>query len=136
MENTPNIGLKRWEGGDRVLRAEFNDNWDKLDTALAARNCQFYTTSYVGNGDTEYTRTLTFPHRPMLVYIGGSKDFTPILSWFRGSPIARSVLGSSVSNISVTCADNAISWTYGGASFALNVKDTTYAVLALLDADN
>lgn len=36
MENTPNIGLKRWDGGDRVLRAEFNDNWDKLDTALAA----------------------------------------------------------------------------------------------------
>lgn len=34
MENTPNIGLKRWEGGDRVLHAEFNDNWDKLDAGL------------------------------------------------------------------------------------------------------
>lgn len=34
MENTPNIGLKRWDGGDRVLRTEFNENWDKIDAAL------------------------------------------------------------------------------------------------------
>ena len=34
MENTPNIGLKRWEGGDRILHSEFNDNWDKIDAGL------------------------------------------------------------------------------------------------------
>ena len=34
MENTPNIGLKRWDGGDRVLRTDFNENWDKLDAAV------------------------------------------------------------------------------------------------------
>ena len=37
MENTPNIGLKRWEGGDRILHSEFNDNWDKLDAALLSK---------------------------------------------------------------------------------------------------
>ena len=34
MENTSNYGLKRWDGGDRILHTEFNDNWDKIDTAL------------------------------------------------------------------------------------------------------
>ena len=36
MENTSNHGLKRWDGGDRILHTEFNDNWDKIDTALKA----------------------------------------------------------------------------------------------------
>ncbi|MFR6693446.1 MAG: hypothetical protein ACLUS6_05335 [Dysosmobacter sp.] len=34
MENTSNYGLKRWDGGDRILHTEFNDNWDKIDTAI------------------------------------------------------------------------------------------------------
>ena len=37
MENTKNLGLKKWEGGDRILHSEFNDNWDKIDAALAER---------------------------------------------------------------------------------------------------
>lgn len=130
MAYTPTI----WKDGQApAINAE---NLNKIEAALVERSCQLYTTSYVGNGDTEYTRTLTFPHRPMLVYIGGSKDFTPILSWFRDSRYARSALGSSVSNIEMTYTDNSISWTYGGAAFALNVKDTTYTVLALLDAND
>ena len=34
MENTSNYGLKRWDSEDRILHTEFNDNWDKIDTAL------------------------------------------------------------------------------------------------------
>ena len=34
MENTSNYGLKRWDGEDRILVEEFNDNWDKIDTAI------------------------------------------------------------------------------------------------------
>lgn len=30
MENTSNYGLKRWDGEDRILHTEFNDNWDKM----------------------------------------------------------------------------------------------------------
>lgn len=36
MENTSNYGLKRWDGGALTLHTEFNDNWDKIDTALKA----------------------------------------------------------------------------------------------------
>ena len=34
MENTSNYGLKRWDGEGRILVEEFNDNWDKIDTAI------------------------------------------------------------------------------------------------------
>ena len=34
MENTSNYGLKRWDPEDRILVEEFNDNWDKIDTAI------------------------------------------------------------------------------------------------------
>lgn len=34
MENTSDYGLKRWDGGALTLHTEFNDNWDKIDTAI------------------------------------------------------------------------------------------------------
>lgn len=37
MENTKNLGLKKWEGGDRILHTEFNDNWDKIDRAMLGK---------------------------------------------------------------------------------------------------
>ena len=37
MENTRNLGLKKWEGGDRILHTEFNENWDKIDGAIMGR---------------------------------------------------------------------------------------------------
>ena len=33
-QQTPNYQLSRWKGTDRVLMEEFNDNWDKIDTAI------------------------------------------------------------------------------------------------------
>ena len=35
-QQTPNYKLSRWAGTDRILMEEFNDNWDKIDTALKA----------------------------------------------------------------------------------------------------
>ena len=61
-QQTPNYRLSRWAGTDRILVEEFNDNWDKIDTALKANAdavaaaaavmtcCPFPTTG--GNGDT------------------------------------------------------------------------------------
>ena len=44
-QETPNYRLSRWAGTDRILVEEFNDNWDKIDTALgtAARQAAFHT---------------------------------------------------------------------------------------------
>ena len=33
-QETPNYRLSRWAGTDRILVEEFNDNWDKIDTAI------------------------------------------------------------------------------------------------------
>ena len=33
-QETPNYRLSRWAGTDRILVEEFNNNWDKIDTAL------------------------------------------------------------------------------------------------------
>ena len=64
-QETPNYRLSRWAGTDRILVEEFNDNWDKIDTALkgnadgvaalqtalaGAGNCSMETQSYTGNG--------------------------------------------------------------------------------------
>ena len=36
-QQTPNYKLSRWAGTDRILVEEFNDNWDKIDAAIAGR---------------------------------------------------------------------------------------------------
>ena len=62
-QETPNYRLSRWAGTDRILVEEFNDNWDKIDTALKSSadkstealaalencgNCGIYYESYTG----------------------------------------------------------------------------------------
>ena len=64
-QETPNYRLSRWAGTDRILVEEFNDNWDKIDTALKGNadgvaalqtalagsgNCGIAVTSYTGAG--------------------------------------------------------------------------------------
>ena len=78
MENTSNYGLKRWDSEDRILHTEFNDNWDKIDTALKGNadkaaalqtalascgNCQIGISTYTGTGTRgeEYPTVITFP---------------------------------------------------------------------------
>ena len=34
MNKTANFQLTQWEKTDRIMMEEFNDNWDKIDTAL------------------------------------------------------------------------------------------------------
>ena len=64
-QQTPNYRLSRWAGTDRILVEEFNDNWDKIDTALKGNadgvaalqtalascgNCKIVYGTYTGNG--------------------------------------------------------------------------------------
>ena len=50
-QQTPNYRLSRWAGTDRILVEEFNDNWDKIDTALKSRpRSRGRSTSTGGNG--------------------------------------------------------------------------------------
>ena len=96
MENTSNYGLKRWDGGDRILHTEFNDNWDKIDTAIkgsedkaaaalaavaSCGNCKIVTGSYTGTGKygSGNKNSLTFPFEPKLVIVQNKSKAMPEL---------------------------------------------------------
>ena len=38
MESTTNYHLKKWDAHDRVLRQDFNSNWDQIDRVIAAES--------------------------------------------------------------------------------------------------
>ena len=82
-----NLGLHLWEPTDQVLRTEFNQNWQKIDTAVNAAqetaeaaqtaanavsnaytpgNKPFKVGSYSGNGSTQ---TIELGFKPSLVII-------------------------------------------------------------------
>ena len=85
-QETPNYRLSRWAGTDRILVEEFNDNWDKIDTALKGNadgvaalqtalascgNCKIVYGTYTGNGKygSANPNKLTFSGKPVLVIV-------------------------------------------------------------------
>ena len=58
-QQTPNYRLSRWAGTDRILVEEFNDNWDKIDTALKsnADKAAALQTALAGAGNCETEST-------------------------------------------------------------------------------
>lgn len=86
---TEHYQLHQWEPQDDFLRADFNQDHQKLDDALhglaqhdaaldalvsQCGNCQVYTTTYTGTGKygAANPNTLTFPFKPALVMIIGN----------------------------------------------------------------
>ena len=91
-QETPNYRLSRWAGTDRILVEEFNDNWDKIDTALKGNadkaaalqtalascgNCQIGISTYTGTGTRgeEYPTVITFPKMPTVFFVRGRGTF-------------------------------------------------------------
>ena len=92
---TTNYQLNQWEAGDQVLRTEFNQDNQKIDTALAglagqneeleaalaaavagAGNCQMELFTYTGTracGAGNPTR-VQFSHLPEVFFIGGGES--------------------------------------------------------------
>lgn len=137
--HTANFGLSQWEATDRVLRTDFNADNEKIDAALKAHgdaialrgDCQLWTSSYMGDGTTN-ARSLTFPKRPKIVFIvcdNGFMAITPSMS------SAASVTTATVLGIDVTWRGNTVSWKGGTHGvFMMNAENTTYSVIALLQA--
>ena len=91
-QETPNYRLSRWAGTDRILVEEFNDNWDKIDTALkgnadkaaalqtalaGAGNCEIGMISYTGTGKSGASNptTVTFPKMPAGFFLCGAETY-------------------------------------------------------------
>ena len=119
MNYTQHYQLPTWDEDDRILRTDFNDMTDKLDTALAAHdgkldwlgNCRVETGSYVGTGECgeEHPNTLTLQGEPLVVLVYGG-GFPAILT-----PVGQSIhfRPSAADILPTTVAGHTISWYHG-----------------------
>ena len=134
---TENFDLCQWEPTDPVQRVEFNADNAKLDAALAvlaeSRNCQIYTTTYTGTGSGG--RTLTFPRKPILVFVMGG--IVTFMAAMQGASYIYLRYGISVSKSSATWSGNTLRWSQSEDSpeLSANIAGETYNLVALLDSD-
>ena len=156
MENTSNYGLKRWDGGDRILVEEFNDNWDKIDTALKSSadgvaalqtalascgNCKIVYGTYTGNGKygRENPNKLTFDGKPVLVIVqeeNQTGDMDINLRMLRPCTWAQGAATNGNWENTVTWGAKQVAW-YNYREYAptqFNEAGKKYYYLALLDA--
>ena len=135
---TENFDLCQWEPTDPVIRTDFNADNAKLDAALAglseSRNCQIYTTTYTGTGSGG--RTLTFPRKPILVFVMGG--IVTFMAAMQGSSYIYLRYGISVSKSSATWSGNTLTWSQSedSAPLSANIAGEIYHVAALLDSDS
>ena len=135
---TTNYDLCQWEPTDPVLRTDFNADNAKIDAALAglaeSRNCQIYTTTYTGTGSGG--RTLTFPRKPILVFVMGG--IVTFMAAMQGSSYIYLRYGISVSKSSATWSGNTLTWSQSedSAPLSANIAGEIYHVAALLDSDS
>lgn len=144
MENTSNYGLKRWDPKDRILHTEFNDNWDKIDTALqtalaSCGNCQIGISTYTGTGTRgeEYPTVITFPKMPTVFFVrgrgtffaaqGGASEGSLIVYDSGSAQIQDALLSWSGNQLSIVSSNN--------AKYQLNTDNSLYWVLALYQMD-
>ena len=131
MNHTTNYQLSQWESTDRILMSDFNDDNAKLDAALKARPCQFYTSSYEGEGAK--SRTLSFPKKPVFVVVIDSAScfFTAY-----GAKYVCAIKSSGRDNQMLNCTWSGYSFTWTGDNdLYLDFPLHNYFVFALLDAD-
>jgi len=64
--HTANYNLSQWSPSDSFLRAEFNENLQKIDTALAAK-INVLAGEYTGTGS--YPRTIDVGVKPKAVWL-------------------------------------------------------------------
>ena len=152
MDYTTNYQLPVWAETDRILRTDFNDLTDKIEEALGALqgdvdantaglstastelntkgNCQTFLTSYVGTGNVQGTRPITFPSTPFLVVIYDIVRWdTYVLNYG-----ATSVCGSQdISSYNISWSGNTLNLPTDRVQTALNEAGATYQVFALLE---
>lgn len=150
MKQTSNYQLNQWEKTDRILMEDFNGDNAKVDAALKALdtnvnaaavaltkcgNCQIYTTSYSGNGKygSNNALSLTFPHKPMLVAII-EQGVGTLMEALQGMTVTYARASGS-GFVTVSWAENTMSWYADAASTHMNQSNHSYIVVALLAAD-
>ena len=76
---TEHYQLHQWEPGDAFLRTDFNEDLEKIDTALGALSVERIAHgSYVGDGTND--RTIQLPFAPEFVIVFGHYQNTSALT--------------------------------------------------------
>ena len=152
---TTNYQLNQWEAGDQVLRTEFNQDNQKIDTALAGLagqnsiletalaqkgNCRIELITYTGDGTygSGHPKTLTFSAVPKAVIIVGYHA----IAFLQGGSTTNTMVCSGEGNIDAHMSDLYITWTgnqvrfYANYAIAnLNQSGWDYWVLAFYAED-
>ena len=151
-QETPNYRLSRWAGTDRILVEEFNDNWDKIDTALKSSadgvaalqtalascgNCKIVYGTYTGNGKSGSANPnkLTFDGKPVLVIVqaqSNTTDFDFHLRMIRGCDWAVGDRNNYSYTNSVAWGENYVSWYNNKAETQFNLQGSVYSYIALI----
>ena len=141
---TANYSLNQWEAGDQVLRAEFNEDNQRVDGALAGLagemtgkanqsevdslsaaltaglaqkgNCQLVSGSYVGTGEYGLLKdnTLTFERRPLFLIL--VKDLIMMISGLADRGQATPVLGNAMAASTFDWVGNQVMWSSNDSS--------------------
>ena len=162
-QQTPNYRLSRWEGTDRILVEEFNDNWDKIDTAIkgnagaiaaevSAResgdstlrttlqaalakcgNCQIFVGAFTGDGAA--ARTLTFSGKPLYLLVTTVEGHRKnrSLSMIRGTTTTYADVSDYNSVTAVSWTDTSVTFETPNPAYGVNIDQTAYVYMALLE---
>ena len=141
MKKTAQFGLNQWEMSDRIQMQDFNRDNAAIEAALAARNCQFYTASYTGDG--EGTKTWTFPSKPIFVVIikqspaATTSECGSVTVLIRDFSIGHTQAGSNTYQLMVTWGEKSVTATDGSRSPAkfANESNKSYGLFAILEAE-
>ena len=140
---TEHYQLHQWEPGDAFLRTDFNEDLEKIDTALEGKgNCRIATGSYVGTG--EYGKShpniiqLPFPAQIILLDVSTRHSFNSTPEYYLLFRQAANFMPNDTSNGSnmLTWSDSSVSWYYtdshpDGPLYQFNKSGQTYHYIVL-----
>nr|WP_317326476.1 hypothetical protein [uncultured Flavonifractor sp.] len=140
---TPNYQLHQWTPEDKFLRTDFNEDLNKIDTALgeaaaaAAQvgklgNCQIVHVTYTGSGKT--SRTQTFTGKPLVVMVARTNDGYSFIAWRGMKDVMPHHQQYGTLKLPLTWGANSLAWSHDSdPERALNQSGAAYQLIALLD---
>ena len=140
MNYTEHCNLPQWEGGDRVLREDFNAAMSAIDekigeTAQALSqcgNCSLVCGTYTGTGD-KAGQTITFEKKPVIVFVYGVNRSA--FAIYGADAVAIEGSTTYPYGLGVTWTEYSVRFNHGDNEYkALNVSGKTYYYAALLQA--
>lgn len=131
--HTTNHALNLWEPTDAFLREEFNENFDKIDAAIAVcGNCKIVFGDYWGDGlcGNDHPNVLTFDGTPLMVFVSGqNSQFTAVYGSSHASHVSYRGCTSSVN---LTWGVNSLSWHMSPVEYQMNTNNGHYFYVALI----